>query len=140
MKTKSPEFTYNPAEFIPFRDLKVIERVRRIKKQDITRHRNPDFRITVMPDADIELVWISDMFFRIQAAMAAGRRYVMIMPNPWPGYAKLARMLNRARVDCRKLHTFNMDEYASDDGRIAPETWEFGFMHAFAGVENCPLP
>ncbi len=131
MKTKSPEFTYNPAEFIPFRDLKVIERVRRIKKQDITRHRNPDFRITVMPDADIELVWISDMFFRIQAAMAAGRRYVMIMPNPWPGYAKLARMLNRARVDCRKLHTFNMDEYASDDGRIAPETWEFGFMHAF---------
>lgn len=52
------------------------------------------------------------------------------MPNPWPGYAKLARMLNRARVDCRKLHTFNMDEYASDDGRIAPETWAFGFMHA----------
>ncbi|MGH8017589.1 MAG: hypothetical protein ACREIA_04755, partial [Opitutaceae bacterium] len=131
MKRQSPEFTYAPAAFIPFRDLKVIERVRRIKKQDVARHPNPDFRITVVPDADVEHRWISDMFFRIQAAMTAGRPCVMIMPNPWPGYARLARRLNRARVDCRKLHTFNMDEYASDDGRIAPGTWEFGFMHAF---------
>ncbi len=131
MKTKIPNFRYAPAEFIPFRDLAVIERVRRIKRENITRHRNPDFRISVLPDADIEHLWISDMFFRIQSAMEAGRRYVMIMPNPWPGYAELARMLNRARIDCRKLHTFNMDEYASDDGRIAPETWKFGFMHAF---------
>jgi 6-phosphogluconolactonase/glucosamine-6-phosphate isomerase/deaminase len=53
------------------------------------------------------------------------------MPNPWPGYVKLAAMLNRAKVDCRKLHTFNMDEYADQDGRIAPESWEFGFGHAF---------
>lgn len=131
MKRSPAKFTYAPAEFIPFRDLKVINRVRRIRKEDMAKHPNPDFRISVIPDAEVEHLWISDMFFRIQAAMTEGRRYVMIMPNPWPGYARLARMLNRARVDCRLLHTFNMDEYASDDGRIAPETWEFGFMYAF---------
>lgn len=130
--TNSAEtFSYAPAEFIPFRDLKVIERIRRIRREDITRHGNPDYRITVVPDADLEMMWITDMFFRIKEAMEAGRPYVMIMPNPWPGYVKLARMLNRGKVNCRRLHTFNMDEYANERGRIAPESWEFGFMHAF---------
>jgi 6-phosphogluconolactonase/glucosamine-6-phosphate isomerase/deaminase len=131
MKTPAPKFTFAPAGFIPFRDTAAIARVRAIKRDDITHHRNPDFRITVIPDADLEFLWITDMFFRIKTAMDAGQPYVMIMPNPWPGYAKLAQMLNRARVDCRTLHTFNMDEYADEQGRIAPESWEFGFGHAF---------
>lgn len=131
MKKPRREFTFAPADFIPFRDTKAIARARKIKRADITRHKNPDFRISVVPDADLEFLWITDMFFRIKTAMDAGRQYVMIMPNPWPGYAKLARMINRARVDCRRLHTFNMDEYANEEGRIAPETWPFGFGHAF---------
>ena len=132
MKSRRPApFTFAPATFVPFRDQRAVAKVRAIRRRDITRHRNPDFRITVIPDAELEHRWITDMFFRVSEAMAAGRTYVMIMPNPWPGYAKLARMLNRARVDCRRLHTFNMDEYADEHGRIAPETWEFGFGHAF---------
>jgi len=131
MKNLSASFTFAPANFIPFRDTKVIDRVRKIKREAIARHRNPDFRISVLPDAEFEFRWITDMFFRIKDAMEAGRTFVAIMPNPWPGYVKLASMLNRARVDCRKLHTFNMDEYADENGRIAPESWEFGFGHAF---------
>jgi len=130
-KPKKPEFTFSPASFIPFRDTKAIARARAIKREDITRHPNPDFRITVFPDAELEFHWIMDMFFRIKDAMEAGRTLVAIMPNPWPRYVKLASMLNRARVNCRNLHTFNMDEYADQDGRIAPETWEFGFGYAF---------
>ncbi|MBM3866824.1 MAG: hypothetical protein FJ381_13205 [Verrucomicrobia bacterium] len=132
MKSRRPaRFTFAPATFVPFRDLGAVAAARAIRHQDITRHRNPDFRITVIPDAELERRWIADMFSRVSEAMAAGRSYVMIMPNPWPGYAKLATMLNRARVNCRRLHTFNMDEYADEHGRIAPETWEFGFGHAF---------
>ncbi|MDR1011763.1 MAG: hypothetical protein LBM04_11700 [Opitutaceae bacterium] len=131
MKKKPSPFTFAPAEFIPFRDQRVLRRVRNIKRKDIARHPNPDFKITVMPDAEITPRWMNDMFTRIKTAMDAGRQYVMIMPNPWPGYAQLAAMLNEAGVCCRTLHTFNMDEYASDDGRIAPESWEFGFAHAF---------
>lgn len=131
MKKNPDQFTFAPADFIPFRDTRVIARVRRLKREDITKHRNPEFRISVVPDAEFEFKWITDMFFKIKDAMEAGRSFVAIMPNPWPGYVKLADMLNRARVDCRKLHTFNMDEYADEHGRIAPESWEFGFGHAF---------
>jgi len=125
------EFKFSPAAFIPFRDAKTVERVRKIKRKDITRHRNPDFRIQVLPDADIEFLWVTDMFHRIQQAAEARRKVVLITPNPWPSYAKVAYLLNKFRVDCRHLHTFNMDEYANEQGDIAPESWPLGFAHAF---------
>ncbi|MEO6246313.1 MAG: hypothetical protein ABIQ12_12840 [Opitutaceae bacterium] len=131
MKKRAPKFSYAPAEFIPFRDRAVIERVRKIKRADITKHWNPNFKITVLPGEDIEFLWISDMFFRIKTAMDAGKPLVMITPNPWSRYTRLAYLINKFRVNCRHLHTFNMDEYANEKGEIAPESWEFGFMHAF---------
>jgi glucosamine-6-phosphate deaminase len=131
MKKRASKFIFAPAEFIPFRNKNVIARMRSLTRAQLTRHRNPDFRIEIVPDADLEFRWITDMFFRIKNAMESGRTFVAIMPNPWPGYTKLASMLNRARVDCRRLHTFNMDEYADEHGRIAPESWEFGFGYAF---------
>jgi len=131
MKKTQPQVVFAPATFIPFRDRAVIERVRRIKKEDLTRHWNPDFKITIIPDAEIEFLWIAEMFHRIKSAMDAGRPLVMIMPNPWPSYARLAYLINKFQVNCRRLYTFNMDEYANEKGEIAPETWEFGFMHSF---------
>lgn len=131
MKTKPAQFTYAPAKFVPFRDLKAIARVRKIKREDIAKHRNPEFKISVLPDADVEFFWMTDMFHRIKTAMDAGQPYVMIMPNPWPNYVKIAYLINKFRIDCRRLYTFNMDEYANERGEIAPESWEFGFMHAF---------
>jgi glucosamine-6-phosphate deaminase len=125
------EFSYRPASFIPFQDLKAVERVRRIKKADLTKHPNPEFRIKIVPDADVEFLWIADMFNRIRAAAAANKPVVMIMPNPWPSYAKVAHLINLAKLSCRHLHTFNMDEYADENGNIAPETWRFGFGYAF---------
>ena len=47
-------FVFEPATFIPFRDTAAIARVIGIKRQEITRHPNPDFRIRVIPDAEIE--------------------------------------------------------------------------------------
>jgi len=125
------EFRFSPARFIPFRCTAAVRRVRAIKKKDITKHWNPEFRIRIVPDADVEFLWITDMFHRIKTAADEGRRLVMITPNPWPSYAKVAYLINKFRVNCRRLHTFNMDEYANEKGEIAPETWEFGFMHAF---------
>ncbi|MBL9199659.1 MAG: hypothetical protein JNL39_04090 [Opitutaceae bacterium] len=130
-KKHPPSFEFEPAAFIPFRDRKVLARIRAIKRADMEKHWNPDYRIRVLPDADMEFVWMNDMFHRIKTAMDAGKQFVMITPNPWPRYARLAYLLNKHRVNCRRLHTFNMDEYANEKGEIAPETWEFGFMHAF---------
>lgn len=131
MPTRLPKFTFSPAKCIPFRDPRVIERLRRIKRADLTRHPNPDFRIAIVPDAEVEFLWLTDMFHRIHSASEAGRPLVMILPNPWPAYSRLAYLINTFRVDCRQLYTFNMDEYANERGEIAPETWEFGFLHSF---------
>jgi len=124
-------FPFQPAPCIPFRDTAAIARVRRIKRRDITRHWNPEFRIRVVPDAKFEGLWINDIFQRIRHSAETGQPLVMIMPNPWPNYVKVAALINQHRVSCRHIHTFNMDEYADQNGRIAPETWEFGFGHAF---------
>lgn len=124
------EFKFNPAPFIPFRDVAAIERVIRIKKEDLACHPNPDFRIEILPDAEVEFRWLMDMFYRIKTAADEGRRLVLILPQPYAGYARLAWLINKYQVDCRNLWTFNMDEYASDDGTIAPEDWKPGFMYS----------
>lgn len=124
------EFTYSPAECVPFRDREAVERVRKITREEITQHANPDFKITVVPDGDLQFLWLLDIFNRVQSAAAEGRKCVLIMPQPWPGYKWVARLINMSRIDCKHLHTFNMDEYANEDGITAPATWPYGFMHS----------
>ena len=124
-------FNFSPASFVPFRDKDAVERVRAIPRAKLTEHPNPDFRIRILPDAEMEPLWIADMFERIRRSSEAGERLVMITPNPWPSYDKVARLINEHRISCHHLHTFNMDEYANEHGDIAPESWAFGFGHAF---------
>lgn len=124
------EFSFRPAEWIPFRDQAVLERIRRIKKEDITRHANPDFRIRVVRDSSPMFLFFTDAVARIMKASAQGDPTALIVGNPNPGYAHLAHMINRLEVDCRRLHIFNMDEWADEQGRTAPESYPQGFMHA----------
>lgn len=124
-------FEFSPAAFIPFQDMDVVRRVRQIRRADLARHPNPEFHIQIVPNADVEFLWLADMFHRMKTAADAGQRLVMITPNPWPSYAKIAYLINKFRVNCRNLWTFNMDEYANEHGQTPPESWEFGFMHAF---------
>ena len=123
-------FEYEPSKWLPFRDKEAIDRVRNIKRQDITRHSNPDLNIQVVPDDQVEFVWIMDLFYRIKTAADEGRQLVLILPNPAHTYMKVAMLINRFRVDCTRMHIFIMDEYADQDGNIAPESYPQGFMRA----------
>lgn len=136
------EFTWKPAPFIPFQDMDAVERCRAIRTEELCKHPNPEFRIRVLPGSEIAFRWLLDMFGRIKTAADAGEPCVLITPQPWPeGYRQLARMINRFKVNCEKLYTFNMDEYANQDGEIAPETWKAGFLysmktHFYALLDN----
>jgi glucosamine-6-phosphate deaminase len=123
-------FDYSPSHWVPFRDKKVLERVRKIKREDITKHPNPDFQIRVVKDSDIEFIWVTDMFYRIKTASDAGEQVVLILPNPCPVYRHVARLINQFGVNCKKLYAFAMDEYANEDGEVAPETWPQSFVYA----------
>lgn len=124
------EFKYSPAECVPFRDRAAVERVRAITREDICKHDNPEFNIRVMDAADLEKTWLLDVFEQIKTAADEERKCVLIMPQPWPGYKWVARLINMCRIDCKHLHTFNMDEYANEDGVTAPATWRHGFMYS----------
>ena len=123
-------FEFEPSKHIAFRDKEVIARCRAIKREDIEKHPNPDFKIQVIKDADTEFIWFADMITRIKESSDTGEKLIMIMPNPWPGYRHVARIINKCRLNCRNVWAFAMDEYADQDGNIAPEDWEFGFSHA----------
>ena len=123
-------FTYQPSPWVPFRDLDVIERCRRLTREELGRHANPDVKIRILPDEELTFLWFSDLIGRIVRARDEGRRCVFLLPNPWPGYRHVAHMLNAARIDCHHVWAFAMDEYADQDGNIAPPDWEWGFTHA----------
>ena len=124
------EFTFKPSQWVPFKDEAVLEKARKIRREDFINHSHPNLTIKVKPDFDIWFDFMMDMFFRIKNAMEAGKRLVMIIPQPWPLYEKVAYMINQSKIDCRNLYTFNMDEYADENGNIAPEDWPYGFTHA----------
>ena len=124
------DFIYEAAKCVPFRDKEVIARCRAIKREDIEKHPNPDFKIKVVQDDDAIFIWFADLISRLKLASDTGEKIVMILPNPWPGYRHVARIINQCRINCKNLWAFAMDEYADQDGKVAPESWEFGFSHA----------
>ena len=124
------KFKYSISKWAPFKDGEVCGRVRNIKREDITKHPNPDLKINVIKDSDFAFMRIWDIFSRIKKASEEGKRLVLILPQPHPQYSKVAYLINKFRVSCKKLYTFNMDEWADEDGNIAPETYPNGFMYA----------
>lgn len=122
-------FSYSLSSFISFRDAAECARVRAIRRADITRHKNPAFRIEVIDDPiGFYSRFAIDIVTRIQRAAEEGKRCVLILPvGPVPQYRIAVEMINRLRISCRHLVTFNMDEYADDQGRTAPADWEGSF-------------
>lgn len=124
------DFEFSPAPWIPFRDKKELDRVRNIKREDIEKHWNPDFKIRVVPDP--VGVFIADVFTRIKESDEQDKKLVMVFPNPWSKtYKTIGALINRAGIDCRNVHIFAMDEFANEDGVVAPITYKYGLGHAF---------
>ena len=123
------KFVFEPAPFVPMRDKEVLERCRSIKREEMEKHPNPDFKIKIVPDATG--IWVADMVSRMMLSDLRDERCVMIVPNPCPAvYIQVAEAVNRFRINCRNVHFFAMDEWADQDGNIAPLSYEAGFGHS----------
>jgi len=125
-------FEFDLARFIPFRDQEACARARAIRREDLTRHPNPDFHVRIIEGTDdFFLAFALDLVRRIQAAAAEGRRFVAILPcGPLAQYDKAAAIINELRLSLAHVHTFNMDEFADQDGRSAPGDWPGSFQYA----------
>jgi len=122
-------FSYSLSKWIPFRNEKACAHARGIRRADITKHPNRDFRIEVIDEkAQFYSRFAVDIVTRIQKTAEAGKPCVLILPvGPVPQYRIATEMINRMGISCRHLITFNMDEYANDAGETAPADWEGSF-------------
>ena len=106
------------------------------RAREITQHPNPEFRIRVEDDVDaFYTAFANDIVARIETTREEGRRCVLILPvGPVPQFTKAVAMINERGLTMDHVHTFNMDEYADEEGNTAPVTWEGSFKRAMYEV------
>ncbi len=129
-------FKFKAADFYPFKNTAEIDRVRAITKEDIiamngVHPKNPNMKLDVVRGDEFEMVMLTDMVKRIIDSDRLDKKCVMIMCNPCPTYRKVAYMLRQLNVNCRNVKFYMMDEWADEDGNVAPLSYKAGFGNAF---------
>ena len=126
------EFKFRPASFLPHKDLPLeeLERVRNIKREDMEYTNENGFSVRVVLNPT--LCMVQDLFYRILMSDINNTRLTIICPNQWPdAYSAVAEMLNKFNVSARNVHAFAMDEWADEDGNVAPLTYGAGLGYSF---------
>ena len=126
------EFKFKPASFLPHANLPLeeLERVRNIKREDMEYTNENGFSVRVVLNPT--LCMVQDLFYRILMSDINDTRLTIICPNQWPdAYSAVAEMLNKFNVSARNVHAFAMDEWADEDGNVAPLTYGAGLGYSF---------
>ena len=124
------EFKYTPQDWVPFKDQEVLDRLSKMTVDELQKHPNPDVRIKVMDN--IGAIITGEKFMYIKESMDQNKKISTIFGNPNPvDHMALAEMINRNRIECKNCVFVNMDEWADEDGNIAPTTYRSGFIYSF---------
>ena len=126
------EFRFKPAFWLPHSELPLeeLERIRNIKREDMEYTNENGYSVRVVIDPT--LCMVQDMFYRILMSDIQDKHFTMICPNQWPGaYSAVAEMINKYNVSCRNVDAFAMDEWADEDGNVAPLTYGAGLGYSF---------
>ena len=130
------DFKFKCADFYPFKNQAEIDRVRKITRDEIaamngTHPTSKSMRVNLVKNDELELIMLTDMVKRIIDSDRLDKKVVMIMCNPNPTYIKVSYMLHQLGVNCRNVKFYMMDEWADQDGNIAPLSYKAGFGNAF---------
>jgi 6-phosphogluconolactonase/glucosamine-6-phosphate isomerase/deaminase len=75
---------------------------------------------------------VADMFYRLVKSDKEDKPFTMICPNQWPNaYGSVAELVNRNNINLRNVHAFAMDEWADEEGNVAPLTYGAGLGYSF---------
>ncbi|MCI8525363.1 MAG: hypothetical protein HFF17_05500 [Oscillospiraceae bacterium] len=132
------EFRFKPAAWLPHSELPLeeLERVRSIRREDMEYTNENGYSVRVVLDP--RACMVQDVFCRILMSDLHDTHLTMIFPNQWPAqYSAIAEMINKFNVSCRNVDAFAMDEWADEEGNVAPLTYGAGlgysFLHHFYG-------
>ena len=126
------EFRFKPAPWLPHSELPLeeLERVRNIKREDMEYTNENGFSVKIVMNPELHMV--QDIFYHILKSDLEDKPFSMICPNQWPtAYTAVADMLNKYNVSARNVHAFAMDEWADEDGNVAPLTYGAGLGYSF---------
>lgn len=130
--TEVSDFRYRLAAISSFKDDAACARVRAIPRESITEHANPLFQISVIDErSEFYTKFALDLVGRIRKARDLNESLVVILPvGPVPQYEIAVDLINKEHLSLSHVHTFNMDEYADQDGNTAPVTWAGSFQRS----------
>jgi 6-phosphogluconolactonase/glucosamine-6-phosphate isomerase/deaminase len=124
------EFRFSPASFLPVRDKAVLDKCRGIGREEMEYVNEHGFAVKVVPDP--MYLFVADCFLRIKESDEQDKPLTMIFPNQWPeAYRSVAELCNMHDVSCRNVHAFAMDEWADEDGNVAPLSFGPGLGYSF---------
>lgn len=117
-------FKFKPASFLPHQDLSYeeLERIRNIKREDMEYTNENGYSVQIVKDPTC--MFVMDLFYRIWQSDVLDKKFTFISTNHEAiEYPAIAKMINRFGVNCRNVNAFAMDEWADEDGNVAPHTY-----------------
>ena len=126
------EFKFKPAKWLPHSELPLeeLERVRMIERKDMEYTNENGYTVKIAMDPT--LLMVMDMFYCLEKSDRENKPFTMICPNQWPAaYGAVAEMVNTHNINLRNVHAFAMDEWADEDGNVAPLTYGAGLGASF---------
>lgn len=115
-------FDFSPPAWLPTQDKNVLEYCRNIKREEmeITNENGYSIRVVPHPSSAVTL----ELFNWIWRSDVENKKTVIVFPNSWRNvYSAAVNMCNRYNVSGRNIHAFCMDEWADEDGNVAPITY-----------------
>jgi len=126
----STDFKFTPADICPIKDRELLERLAKMTPEEIEQHPNPDVRIKILDNYGT--VVLAEKFMGIKESFEQNKKFSTIFGNPNPNsHMPLAELININRIDCKNCVFVTMDEWADEDGNIAPITYRQGFTYSF---------
>ena len=123
-------FNFTPQDWVPFKDKEVMDRLAKMTIEEIEQHPNPDVHIKVLDNFGV--VSIGEKFMHIKESFEQNKKFSTIFGNTNPNsHMPLAELINRNRISCKNCVFVTMDEWADEDGNIAPVSYRSGFTYSF---------
>ena len=115
-------FDFAPSIWLPTQDKEVLERCRNIRREEMEITNENGYCIKVVPHPCSAITM--ELFNWIYRSDVEDKKTVIVFPNSWRNvYTAAVQMCNRFNVSGRNIHAFCMDEYADEDGNVAPITY-----------------